>query len=524
MDHDLERMEASFISRAEQWISKQGLLFSLRNSVGMGSIMPRIYSLLIRLVILAVIGLAITWYILANRPSKESFREEVEEKIIAAMGASDGNVKNVGRKRGGLMSADLWIASIELKPSESSFYESWFGQEQSTSLGNAATREIKRHFLATGVTLSPMKLGDGLWSGWSMRSAQINHLELKIKVGAESDTAAMQAYSQIFKPQETLKLQTISVQETDIYWGYDESSAGKIEKAKTEITRKDGNWVLGIEGGTFSHGWLKNASIVSMQVTLAPDGTVTISDAELTLGKGMLKFEAVLNVAASPSINGTYEFEKVGVLDLIGEKYSRFFNGTLEGSGTLTGKLNTAEGLITTTKVHLSEDSPLIIRNVFPILQTLRNIDNKHSYHLMKCEIGSFVVRHAYGNTKISDISVRSDNLIHLKGELTYALPTKIEDEDIGSINSDSNSSAQGNPEFDDAALIDESTMFKVFKGNLSLGLLRDVFISKPWLYDIYPIDKETSKVWLNIELEGDIESVSSNLSEKMDEEAKEKK
>ncbi len=542
MDPELEILEASFNKRIEQWISKQGLLFQFTHNTGLGSMLPKLCRLFIRLLILGIIVLGVFWFYLISRPSSSAFKEDLQQQLATGLNASEVKISNIIRDKGSLLSGEMLFSTIALGETNRSFFEDWYVTEDDVSaVGRRLVVENKKTATFQGVHLSPLGIGDNYLSGWSGKELKILKMELKLKTGADTDDLAMAAYSSLFKKYETLNIDTIQIYDANLLWGYSETSAGSIKGAQLNIFRGVDSWEINIKGGTFSHGWLKDAGINEMKVICNSSGEVVIESASFSLGDGELNLNASIQIKSQPEVTGNYRFDDVEVTDLIGDSYEDWLGGNIDGTGELSGKLNSVGGVKVTTTVNLKgkakrksgknsdleltdskKDNVLIIRgDSFPLLQILQMKDPRNSYSLLRSYKGTLIIENQGKHTQVTVKSMRCglNDLILMNGKFDYALriaKSKEEDIDASSLERKENEMNPGKYPAERSVSEPIRETVRAFSGEIDLGLIPAVFENNMKVLDVYPLDRPTLRVWLNIKLDGQLEELTEELGNKL--------
>jgi len=542
MDPELEALEVSFNNKIEEWISKQGLLFQFTHNTGSGSMLPKIYGLVLRLLIIGIIGLVIFWFYLSNRPSSEAFKEDVQQQLATGLNASEVEISNITRDKGGVLTGEMLFSMLTLGETENSFFEDWYVKEEDVSVvGRRSVIEKKKTATFQGVQLSPLGIGDNYFSGWSGKELKILEMELKLKTGADTDDLAMAAYSSLFKKYESLNIDTIQIFDATLLWGHTETSAGSIKSAQLDIVKGIDSWEINVTGGTFSHGWLKDAAINKMKVICKRSGEVVIESASFLLGDGELKLTASIQIKSQPELTGSYSFEDVEVTDLIGESYEDWLAGNIDGTGELVGKLNSAEGIKVTTTVNLTgnsrqkrggstdpesngekKDSVLIIRgDNLQLLKILQMKDPRNSYSLLRAHKGTLIIENQGEDTQVTVKNLRCglNDLILMKGKFDYAVRTAKStkgDIDASSLELKENEINPGGERSEDLTFEQITETVRAFSGEIELGLIPEVFENNIKVLDVYPVDSATLRVWFNIKLNGQLEELTEEFAEKL--------
>jgi len=228
---------SSFDYRLEQWISKQGLFFLIANGGGSGSIMVKLIGLFFKLVLLSLVLLIFAWFFLKKRPEMSSFKADLAQQIAEGLGAKDVEVKSTVRVNGGILSGDLYIKSLKLGESESTFFEDWRVSEFEVNADGTKTDiEVVDVASFSGITVSPLNITDNYITGWNADSISINNMEISLKTGDDTDELALKSYASLFREYETLDIKSISVVDGTVYWGARET-AGAIKNAQFDILK-----------------------------------------------------------------------------------------------------------------------------------------------------------------------------------------------------------------------------------------------------------------------------------------------
>ena len=556
MDPDLNRLEGEFEQKLDRWLSKQGIFFQLKHAKSAGSIFPKICALLFRLLIIFIIGMLIFWFYLKNRPSSDGFKNLVENNLKVGTNASSAEIKSIERYKGGLLEAKMKISNFQLGSSKATFFEDYYVQEEERDLkGNKTLKEVKKQLTVHTAIIFPLGIGDGLLNGWSGKKITLGSLHCHLKTGGDTDEEAMTAYSSLFKDYKDLVVDSINIETATISWGYG-ISKGSIKGAEIEALRNGDKWTFSIRGGVFSHGWLKNTDINSMEIECHKNGLIKITEADLGVGeKGSLSFSASIQMKAKPVVTGEYEFKAVEVLDLVGEEYAQYLGGRIKGTGTLKGTLNSVSGVAAKTSITLEapsreklraieraqrksrnidkesdlelasleqkklEESDIVIRGNFPLLKTMKSLNPVFSYLQIQLNIGELEVEQTGGDTIISNINVRSSDFLIIKGALKYVWgkakkeTTKVDaDGGLNEILTDDKKKEEKEEDFDTS----NQQLVKLISGKLDMGFIPQVFARNPEILEVYPEDPDTIRVWLPVEMEGELQEASAKIANKL--------
>ena len=501
----------SFDYRLEKWISKQGLFFILTSGRGGGSIVTKLFGLLFKLLILAFIGSVFGWFYLKKKPETESFKTELASQIAEGMSASDVEIAAISRVNGGVLSGDIHVKSIKLAETEASFFKDRLISEYEVNADGTRT-DVEHNEVASfnGVTISPVKITDNYFTGWSANNIKINDMELSLKTGADSDQEALDVYSSLFRKYESLNIKSISVANGTVYWGSSSKTVGSIKNGHFKILRNQNSWHIEVNEGIFSYAWLEDVELKNMKLVCDASGKVSVKEAHIILGKGELKFKAEFDIKAQPKVEGLYEFNRVNVLDLIGSKYEPWLGGQVKGLGTFSGYLNSVEGINYTTTITLSADSreenketdsSIVIKgNKFPLLDVIQSVDLLNSYSKIRAHTGTVIFKYQ-GLKEISDVTINSvrcgpdpKGLILMNGEFQC--------------------SANDDIPF---SLKEARSGGKQFDGQIKMGFLPKVFQGNLKLIEAFKEDEVVLRTQLNADIKGSIYNLTSKIAEELE-------
>lgn len=499
-----------FDYKLEQWISKQGLFFLITYGSGRGSLTAKLVSVFLRLVVILLIGLVIAWFYLKGRVETDGFKEDVIQQVSQGLSADKVEIKSITRVSGGIISGDMFLKSLKLGETEKSFFEDWRVSEYKVNADGSKTEvEVVDVAKFNSIYVSPLNVADNVLSGWSAKEIRINSMELKLKTGAETDELALESYASLFRKYDSLELQSIKVTDGTVYWGGSKQTAGAIKNAHFDILKNKDEWVIEIVGGTLSYAWLEDVELETMRIVCNSSGEITVEAAYLTLGEGVLRFNADIEMLAQPKVRGSYEFKKMNVLDLIGQKYEKWIGGQVNGSGRYKGTLNSAEGITYDTTVNLTgddkeideeNDSTILIKgNEFDVLEVVQSIDLLNNYSKIRAHKGEIKVKYQElaGICEFSLNSVRcgKSGLILMNGEFQCTenddIPVSIEEAES------------------DAC---------VFSGEIKMGFLPIVFQTNENIINVFKVDEVLLRTQLDVDIEGEIHELTSKAGQKLDE------
>lgn len=500
---------------------------------------PKICGLIFRLIILAVIGIVVFWFYLTKRPGTEVFRASVEEQVASGLNARNVEISNISRAKGGLFSGEMLLSTLVLEETEKSFFEDWHVKEEDVSVvGRKSVVDRKKTATFYGVNISPLGIGDNFISGWSAKLIKVLKMELKLKTGAGSDSESLAIYESLFKKYDSLNISAIQIYDGTIHWGHTETNSGSIKGARLDIIKREDSWEINLSGGMFSHGWLKNAVINDMKIICKRSGEVLIKASSLGMGNGYMDINASIKVQAQPDVSGEYSFNNLKVTDLIGPSYAEWLDGSIKGTGSITGNLNTAAGLKFKTTVNLavnnnskdtttenpkpgsdSDDSVIIIRgDNFQLFKLMQMKDPRNSYSLLRAHKGTVVVENQGLDTQVTldDVRCGLNDLIFMKGKFDYAVRTLEEEEEKIDIKRLEKREVEKYQNVDSSNSSESPKTVRAFSGDIKFGLIPKVFENNIKVLDVYPVDNATLRVWFDISLRGQLEELTEELADKL--------
>ena len=270
-----------------------------------------------------------------------------------------------------------------------------------------------------------------------------------------------------------------------------------------------------MSGGRFSYGWLEDVELRDMKIVCDPSGKVTIQEAYVALGDGMFKFKAEFDIKAQPKVEGVYEFQHWDVLDFIGSKYEPWLEGRVQGVGTFSGSMNSADGITYNTTITLAagekeateeNDSFILIKgDKFPVLEVIQSVDLLNSYSKIRAHTGQVIFKHQdlKGHSEITLDSVRCgpDGIILMNGSFEC-----LTNDDIP------------------ASVEEASSKGKVFDGEIVMGFLPIVFQGHLSLIDAFKVDEVVLRTQLSADIKGSIHQLTSKIAEELEEAVRETK
>lgn len=537
MNPDQERLNA-FQARMNGWVSSQGLMFQLRHGGSvLGAKSPFLASamgLMVRLGVLAVVGLLGFWIYLAKRVEYDGFREDLEAGVARVLKAESVDVSGVGRQRGFLNLNVMSVAGGE----ESFFY--------AAEIRGARTR---------------MGLLDGLLKPWGGGELVMKELRVKVKSGAETDEAAAAAFASLFNEAEGFRFSKLVVDQATVFWGYSKQHRGGIRDAKMVAERTENGWRVVFSGGQFSQNWLKNLDVERFVVEIGKDG-ITIPEMKFRRGEGTVQGRLEFVAGGSrPQVRGAGSMTGLPIWNALNPEFRRFIDGRISGTFEIDGFMNSQEGIGIKMDVVLEEGDKIELKDRFQLFVVISAADRFRSYKRVRFTNGRFRLETGGGKMRVGDIWLSAPDLMQLEGAFVARPPTKDEvkefmdheagatvgelpdllmpaaDEEesdeftlkraaktdkedegmnaAGSIIPGSEFGFKSRQELEEEAVQREQN--KQLIGGIRVGLTKDTFSRYPAMDAAYPVGADGMR-WLTIPLKGSIFSVGVNEAERLTE------
>jgi hypothetical protein len=146
--------------------------------------------------------------------------------------------------------------------------------------------------------------------------------------------------------------------------------------------------------------------------------------------------------------------------------------------------------------------------------------DSLNSYSLMRAHKGTLIIENQGADTQVTVNNVRcgSNDLMLMQGEFKYLLSVKSPNEviDTSTLEIKENEMNPGVDQPENNGLETTVGMERSFSGEINLGLTPEVFENNINALNIYPIDKPTLRVWINVKLNGQLESLTEELADEL--------
>lgn len=391
----------NFNERLSQWVASQGFWFQLRYSLsGSGSKGTAMFHLLrmgFRLLVFVLIVAAGFWVYLVKRTESKHFNDGLSDSLKSGLTASDIEVSGFSRSQG-----EMVIAALAAQGGNDTFFSS------------LEARNIR----------SRMGLLDGISGQWDTGVVSVSRMEVDLRAGADDADSAKQMAESLFRKFHNIRLSSMEVADASVRWGYSERTKGAISNSELQVQRLDNSLKLRFRGGTFSQNWLRKLEIVDLVISCDPEGMV-FEKALLKKGQGSVDFSGLrVTGGERPVLDGAMKIRKVELEGLLPLAQRSFVEGTLSGEFRVSGSTNTTDGVAFAGLVTLDGTDTITLRKRVHLLQALSDVDYVRNYHRVDFNEGSFQLKTSGGGLEISNLTLKSGDLLTLEGKMRVRLPT----------------------------------------------------------------------------------------------------
>ena len=523
----------NFNERLSQWVSNQGFWFQVRYSLsgsGMkGRAMFHLLRIAFRLLVFLMIIAVGVWIYLMKRTDSERFRSSLREDLISGLTATELEMQGVNRVQG-----QLEISRIAAEGSPDTFFS---GLE---------ARNIR----------CSMNLLDGLVGVWDPGIISMARLDLDFRAGADDEKSAIQLAEAVFRKPEAIKADRFEVSDATVRWGFSERTQGAIESSLLKAQRTSTGWRLRFKGGRFRQNWLQDLEIEEL-VVLCEAGGLVFETAKLKAGSGTVDFSGLRVVGGErPQVKGVVKVRSLNFDKILPSALETFVEGSISGDFEAFGSTNSSEGIGFQGQVVLDGSDTITLRERLHLLKALSVVDFSRNYRRVDFTEGSFQMKTTGGGLELTDVSVKSEDLFTLEGNLKVRLPTQEEIQtavDRGSVAGGSPLFANEEPLGDPAGSAKEKSDFTLkraaleakriqdgkqdaesislfdrlgigielrrlqnqasdrmsrmlrYEGAFIITLPGDAFERAPRLQELYPTDTSTGRIPLRVPIEGNI-------------------
>lgn len=518
----MDDKQAAFNEQMNDWVSRQGLWFQLRHAADGQSLFSRLARLLLRLVIILLVCAVIFGVYLVRRVGQKGFKEDLRQGVETTLKGTECHLKKISKDRD-----TITISLVEMDGAEDAFF----------------------HRLHAGLIRFNMGLTDGLLGAWDGEGVSIDRLDIDLKAGASDDEVAAKTYQALFVEHPSFKFKWIEIQKASLKWGYSANNRGSIQNSHLTMVREGDGWRMEFKGGTFTQNWLRHLEIAKI-VVIADQQGVHVKEAQLLAGGGTLSFQFKVGEGGQPDVVGTMEMDSFPVKSILPYRFTEWIQGKISGKGTISGSTNSQGGIALDLNVSLNDGDVLVMRDSLPLLSALTAVDMYNSYRKISFTSGGCHIRTGGGVMYVDEIDFKAGELFHLGGKLDIRPPThkeiaealdiedvrvvtdvieknwKLEDDLLelsdaewtlqSGATEENLPSVKGNPanpnagsalQMKDGLILTEKNLLR-FEGLVRVGLKGDAFDKAPRLKEEYPPDDATGRIWIDVPLNGRLQSL----------------
>ncbi len=460
----------SFNERLSQWISSQGFWFQLRFSMAGGNASSALYHLLrigfrvfLFLLIVAIGG----FYYLIKRVERPEFSRSLTGAIGKHLDAAECRIESFRRMQG-----EFNLRRIACAGSPDAFY---------------STLE------AANITCR-MGLLDGLTGVWKPGPILVKRLDMEIRTGSDDAESASRRAESFLKDFPKFDMSSLEVSDTSIRWGFSKVfdpriRAGQVEPAKGEIKgsrmtvqRIEDGYRLQFRGGTFSQNWFEKLEIVELTAFINSKG-IQIEKGEFiarTEGSnssfGTVSFIGVtVGGGDRPAVSGTVRLSKVPLEILLPSRVEGFIEGSISCDLKMSGSTNSSDGIGFEGLVVMNGDDSITLRDRIHIFKALSVVDVFNNYKKLDFREGSFFLKTSAGSLSVTEVDLKSTDIITMKGAMKVRLPNDVEVQNAVT----KRSTGELSPVFASDNTVDELSSSKDDQGENEITLKRAAEIDK---------------------------------------------
>ncbi len=511
----------NFHERLSHWVSRQGFWFQLRYSLSSGgakgALAFHMFKIITRVALFAVVVAVGIWIFLLKQSGTRSYVADLSDTLEEKFAAEEIELRGFESRNG-----EFYISRMALRGGENTFF--------------------------TGMEVKNLKcrvsIFDQFKSEWDPGLIQISRATLDLRAGADSEASAKAIGDVLFQDTGGVKLDSIAVADMSLHWGYSDRTKGFINGSKMRAQRIDDGWRLRFKGGTFTQNWLKRMPIEEMDVVIGRQGIV-FEKALFKKGDGYLTFVGMkVKAGQRPEVSGTMKLRKISVSSIIPPTVRNFVEGSISGEFKVFGSTNSTDGIGYKGSIDLAGEDMVVVRDRVHLLRALSVVDAFNNYRRVDFRNGSLDMKSHGGRLEISNVDLKADDLLTLKGHLTVRQPTDeealafvdpgsddaiLEDDEIGdgpdiSLQRAAKSASGGNrigfQESGDDSLfnrlglglqnrrLEEKASEQLsrsyrYEGDFSITLPGEAFARAPHLVTLHPVSEKDGRIHLDVPIDG---------------------
>lgn len=412
----------SFNERLSQWISSQGFWFQLRFSMAGGNASSALYHLLrigFRVLVFLLLVAIGGFYYLVKRVERPEFSRNLTGAIGKHLSAAECRIESFRRSQG-----EFNLRRIACAGSPDAFYSTLEAANISCRMG----------------------LLDGLTGVWKPGPILVKRLDMEIRTGSDDPESAARRAQSFLKDFPNFDLNSLEVSDTTLRWGFSKIfdpriRAGQVEPAKGEIKgsrmnvqRTEDGYRLQFRGGTFSQNWFEKLEIVELVALINPSG-IQIEKGEFIArtegsksSSGTVSFIGVKVAGGDrPAVSGTARLSKVPLEVLLPSRVEGFIEGSISCDLKLSGSTNSSDGIGFEGLVVMNGEDIITLRDRIHIFKALSVVDVFNNYKKLDFREGSFFLKTSAGSLSVSEVNLKSTDIITMQGAMKVRLPTEAE-------------------------------------------------------------------------------------------------
>jgi hypothetical protein len=403
----------------------------------------KLFGYLVRLVLFAIVAFVGIFYYARLQSRSKGYRSHLAEMFA---GYYKGTQAEMGAVVWPLLNNNISIKSLNMAGTEDSFYHRIEGRSIGMELGLqflSDSWEFERlNIHELDVDLKSGGVGNG--------APKSSPSYKKIEPVAPNRVVVPQRSTSSVHPLETrlltagfglkpglssLTVGSYHVGSLNCNWGSSQTNIGSIKGANSYIVpknREQQKWSLTCNSGTVSQNWIRDAVIEKFQVDVSPDNVEIVTGSTLLIGKaGRMTLQGQISVEELPQLDLDVTLKSVDLRDFCPPSMTKFFMGTVDAKGKITGTSNHESGIKTSLRCNLvaptkskTDSKNELNSNLIAHITELRMLNaiykctQERGFMQMRFSEGSFSMETGSQTMTLRDIDLISP-LGRMRGEVT---------------------------------------------------------------------------------------------------------
>ncbi|CAN5221427.1 hypothetical protein BH23VER1_BH23VER1_14140 [soil metagenome] len=209
---------------------------------------------------------------------------------------------------------------------------------------------------------------------------------------------------------ESVTFGDIAATGVDVGWGHSDFTRGRLEGLDATLSRDGERWLVTVKGGTLQQNWWRGLQLVTPMRASIGGGTIRFDDTRFAPdgGAGVITLSGQVTTGQIPELDFVLALESVPIRPLLGAEsaFRNHVEGTLDGTATITGSINTRTGVVSRIDGTLSTG---VIRR-FPAFEALSVITGYDLLRGLPLSGARFALESASGTTTVTNFSLASDD------------------------------------------------------------------------------------------------------------------